>query len=93
MNISFTAAPNILDVSPSYKGYVGQYTMIQFNVNSITKENLTVTARHSNTSGIIHQGIIQPILLYSIPVNSSQIPTPDFRATIAISIMSENDFG
>ncbi|KAL3887482.1 hypothetical protein ACJMK2_027423 [Sinanodonta woodiana] len=87
------AAPKILDVSPSYKGYVGQYTMIQFNVNSITKENLTVTARHSNTSGLIHQGIIQPILPYSIPVNSSQIPMPDFRGIISIGIMSENDFG
>ncbi|KAL3887432.1 hypothetical protein ACJMK2_027374 [Sinanodonta woodiana] len=87
------AAPKILDVSPSYKGYAGQYSMIQFNFNSITKENLTVTARHSNTSGLIHQGIIQPILPYSIPVNSSQIPMPDFRGSISIGIMSENDFG
>ncbi|KAL3887426.1 hypothetical protein ACJMK2_027368 [Sinanodonta woodiana] len=67
--------------------------MIQFNVNSITKENLTVTARHSYSSGLIHQGIIQPNLLDSIPDNSSQISTPDFRATVPISIMSENDFG
>ncbi|KAL3887472.1 hypothetical protein ACJMK2_027413 [Sinanodonta woodiana] len=87
------AAPKILDVSQSYKGYVGQYTMIQFNFNSITKENLTITARHSYSSGLIHQGIIRPNLLDIIPINSSQIPMPDFRATVAISIMSENDFG
>ncbi|KAL3887588.1 hypothetical protein ACJMK2_027527, partial [Sinanodonta woodiana] len=87
------AAPKILDVSPSNKGYVGQYTMIQLNFNSFTKENLTVTARHSNSSGLIHQGIIQPNLLDNIPDNSSQISMPDFRATVAIGIMSENDFG
>ncbi|KAL3887536.1 hypothetical protein ACJMK2_027476, partial [Sinanodonta woodiana] len=87
------AAPKILDVSPSYKGFINQYTMIQFNFNSFTKENLTVTAQHSNSRGLIYQGIIQPNLLESIPDNSSQISMPDFRATVPISIMSENDFG
>ncbi|KAK3592249.1 hypothetical protein CHS0354_032730 [Potamilus streckersoni] len=87
------AAPKILDISPNYKGYVGQYTMIQFDFYSNTKENLTVTAQPSNLSGIIHWGTFLPIHLDNIPVYSSQTPTPDFRATLAIRIMSENDFG
>ncbi|KAK3590305.1 hypothetical protein CHS0354_036003 [Potamilus streckersoni] len=84
------AAPKILDVSLSYKGYAGQCIMIQFDFYSNTDENLTVTAQHSNSSGLINQGIIRPPRLDD--VGDSQ-PVSDFRATLAICMKSETDFG
>ncbi|KAK3579736.1 hypothetical protein CHS0354_034018 [Potamilus streckersoni] len=86
------AAPKILDVSPDYKGYVGQYIMIQFDFYSNVKENLTVTAWHSNSSRFINQGMIRPTLPDDLR-DSPLVPAPDFRATIVISISSKNDFG
>ncbi|KAK3586308.1 hypothetical protein CHS0354_035092 [Potamilus streckersoni] len=86
------AAPKILDVSPDYKGYFGKYIMIQFDFYSNTKENLTVTARHSNSNGLISQGIIRPTLPDDLG-DSPPVPAPDFRAILIISLSSKNDFG
>ncbi|KAL3887428.1 hypothetical protein ACJMK2_027370 [Sinanodonta woodiana] len=80
------AAPRILDVSPDYKGYVGQYVVIQFDFYSNIDENLTITARHSNSSGlIIHQGIIKPA--------HPDDPPSVFRAYFFIILSNDNDLG
>ncbi|KAL3887511.1 hypothetical protein ACJMK2_027452, partial [Sinanodonta woodiana] len=86
------AAPKILDFSQEYKGYVGQYLMIQFDFRSNMKENLTVTAQHSSSSGSITQGIIRPTLPEDLG-NSPPVQPPDFKATLVVSISRKSDFG
>ncbi|KAL3887462.1 hypothetical protein ACJMK2_027403, partial [Sinanodonta woodiana] len=78
-------APRILDVSPDYKGYVGQCVEIQFDFYSNIDENLTITARHANSSGLIHQGTIKPA--------HPDDPPSVFRAYFFIVLSNDNDFG